>query len=169
MKHLTFEQRQVILEGIRNHKTDAAIAREIGVHRSTVGREIKRNGGRKYYCADLAYRIARHHQRFAYFFFRCPEGKGSLYGKNWGLYLNGFVFTGWGGWQPYRFFIGYSYNTKLPEVAEEKILVTVTKEVFIVAVILSENNIAIQKGDYFLCNKWVGNVRQKIPDFGNVA
>jgi hypothetical protein len=43
MKKLTWPQRIVIAKGIRAGKSNAQIAREIGVHRSTVGREIERN------------------------------------------------------------------------------------------------------------------------------
>jgi hypothetical protein len=41
--HLSFPQRQYIEEGIAAGKSNAQIARELRVHRSTIGREIKRN------------------------------------------------------------------------------------------------------------------------------
>ncbi|MEH0155928.1 helix-turn-helix domain-containing protein [Limibacter armeniacum] len=85
MKHLTYNQRKKIADGIKKNMSDAAIAREIGVHRSTVGREIKRYGGREKYSEYLAFKIALHNQRFASFMLRCPEGKGSVLGKRWGV------------------------------------------------------------------------------------
>ncbi|MEH0154247.1 helix-turn-helix domain-containing protein [Limibacter armeniacum] len=93
MKHLTIQQRKQIASGISKNKSDAAIAREIGVHRSTVGREIKRCGGREFYKAMLAEKMAIHNQFFATEMFRCPEGKGSQFGKTWGV-LDVFVHTG---------------------------------------------------------------------------
>jgi hypothetical protein len=43
MSHLNYDHRLLIQQGIAAGKSDAQIARELGVHRSTVGREIKRN------------------------------------------------------------------------------------------------------------------------------
>jgi IS30 family transposase len=51
---LTVEDREEILIGIRDSETDAEIARRIGKHRSTVGREIDRGGGRDRYRAHRA-------------------------------------------------------------------------------------------------------------------
>ncbi|BDD11919.1 hypothetical protein FUAX_43510 (plasmid) [Fulvitalea axinellae] len=49
MPHLNIAHRAQIYLGIRTGKTDAEIARGIGFHRGTVGREIERNGGRENY------------------------------------------------------------------------------------------------------------------------
>ncbi|BDD11696.1 hypothetical protein FUAX_41280 (plasmid) [Fulvitalea axinellae] len=49
MPQLNIYHRAQIFLGIQAGKTDATIAKAIGVHRSTVGREIERNGGRKTY------------------------------------------------------------------------------------------------------------------------
>lgn len=44
--HLTREQRYAIYLGLQESKSHKAIARQINVHPSTVGREIKRNSTR---------------------------------------------------------------------------------------------------------------------------
>ncbi|WP_338395034.1 helix-turn-helix domain-containing protein [Fulvitalea axinellae] len=49
MGQLNIYHRAQIFLGIRKGKTNAQIARGIGFHRSTVGREIERNGGRENY------------------------------------------------------------------------------------------------------------------------
>jgi IS30 family transposase len=51
---LTLEGREEIRVGIDRKEPDAVIARRIGVHRGTVGREIKLNGGRDRYRAFAA-------------------------------------------------------------------------------------------------------------------
>jgi hypothetical protein len=62
MSHLQFHQRQAIYAGIQAGKSDAQIAREIEVHRSTVGREIKRSGGRENYKPMQAHQDAKERQ-----------------------------------------------------------------------------------------------------------
>jgi IS30 family transposase len=60
---LGVEDREEIRAGIERHDSDAEIARRIGKHRATVGREIRANGGRSGYRAfraqDRADRLAR--------------------------------------------------------------------------------------------------------------
>lgn len=51
---LTIEDREGIMLGIAAGETDSGIARGIGVHRGTVGREIRANGGRGNYSAYRA-------------------------------------------------------------------------------------------------------------------
>jgi uncharacterized membrane protein affecting hemolysin expression len=67
--HLNAGQRQKIQQGIAAGKSNAQIAREIGVHRSTVGREIKRNTlERENYQAQEAQHLAKLNQRMAFSF-----------------------------------------------------------------------------------------------------
>jgi hypothetical protein len=68
MAHLQFYQRQAIYAGIQAGKSDAQIARDIEVHRSTVGREIKRSGGRENYKPMQAHQDAKERQCDAMFF-----------------------------------------------------------------------------------------------------
>jgi IS30 family transposase len=51
---LTLEAREEIRVGVDRDESDADIARRIGCHRGTVGREIARNGGREAYRAFAA-------------------------------------------------------------------------------------------------------------------
>jgi hypothetical protein len=67
--HLNAGQRQKIQQGIAAGKSNAQIAREIGVHRSTIGREIKRNAlERENYQAQEAQHLAKLNQRMAFSF-----------------------------------------------------------------------------------------------------
>jgi transposase, IS30 family len=57
---LSFEERERILVGICRGESDAEIARALGRHRSTVGREIRRCGGRRHHYRPLkAERVAQ--------------------------------------------------------------------------------------------------------------
>jgi hypothetical protein len=60
---LSFAERERISRGIAAAESDAAIARALGRHRSTVGREIAAGGGRRLYRALAAERAAQRRGR----------------------------------------------------------------------------------------------------------
>jgi IS30 family transposase len=62
-RQLSFEERERISRGIAAGESDAEIARVLERHRSTVGREIRRCGGRRYYRALRAERSASERAR----------------------------------------------------------------------------------------------------------
>ena len=58
-RRLGFEERERISRGVAAGESDSAIARAVGRHRSTIGREIRAAGGRRGYRALAAERKAR--------------------------------------------------------------------------------------------------------------
>ena len=48
-KHLTLKDRELILKGLSNHLSYQKIAMQIGCSKSTISREISRNGGKEKY------------------------------------------------------------------------------------------------------------------------
>lgn len=65
MLHLTIADRELIYTCIQAGHSNAQIAREVCVHRSTIGRELKRNGGRENYNPRQAEQAAKERQREA--------------------------------------------------------------------------------------------------------
>lgn len=53
-KHLTLIDRELILIGLKTNLTQAEIAQQVGCSKSTISREIKRNGGSENYRATTA-------------------------------------------------------------------------------------------------------------------
>lgn len=68
MKHLTSEQRYVIQSLSRRRISNTEIANELGVHKSNIGRELKRNSSKRgKYQAEKAHMYAQERkERFAY-------------------------------------------------------------------------------------------------------
>jgi transposase, IS30 family len=62
-RRLSFVERERISRGIAAGESDSQIARVLGRHRSTVGREIRRGGGRRAYRAVAAERGAHRRSR----------------------------------------------------------------------------------------------------------
>lgn len=58
-RRLSFEERERIFEGICRGESDSEIARVLGRHRSTVGREVRRCAGRGHYRPLKAERLAQ--------------------------------------------------------------------------------------------------------------
>ncbi|MEH0156788.1 helix-turn-helix domain-containing protein [Limibacter armeniacum] len=120
MSHLNSSQRQKIQEGIRQGKSNAAIARELGVHRSTVGRELRRNGGdRESYDFRLAQRIATQTQRLASRLLRNPKGKGRRRGSSLMFQWDkNFVGSRYYFFDPRRRFLRKRYDEKISRWGE---------------------------------------------------
>lgn len=68
-KHLTFEERGVVYRMRRQGETDAQIARTLDRHRSTIGREVRRNTGGRGYRQKQAQRLAEERRE------RCRRSK----------------------------------------------------------------------------------------------
>jgi IS30 family transposase len=63
---LTYEQRYQICALLKAGHNQSQIARLVVCHKSTISRELRRNGGRKKYYAKLATKLARERQRHSH-------------------------------------------------------------------------------------------------------
>lgn len=61
-RRLTYEDRCQIAALLKRGISKAAVARDIGVHRSTISREIRRNGGKTGYYYHFAQSQAQERQ-----------------------------------------------------------------------------------------------------------
>ena len=64
-KHLTQEQRYQIYALLKTAHSQSKMAEVIGVHRSTINRELKRNQGKRGYRPQQAHRMAVSRQKKA--------------------------------------------------------------------------------------------------------
>lgn len=75
-KHLTREQRYAINLGLQEGKSKSAIARQIGVHPSTVCREIRRNSWRRHpHSSKYAYTHELAQEESDLRRYRCPGNR----------------------------------------------------------------------------------------------
>lgn len=65
MKQLTYQDRKVIMRGLDMRHRQSTIARAMGLHRSTICNEIKRNSVNNVYDADIAHKMATERRKKA--------------------------------------------------------------------------------------------------------